>query len=258
MTPDRVGPDPLVSVVVCNYNHGRFLEAAVESIAAQTHARIELFLIDDASSDESSGVMACMAARWGYRFTAIAIDHRERNSGKLACLNACLDRARGELVLEVDADDTLQPTFVEESIAVLRARRSRDRCVAFVYTDCELIDADGRALGIGRSLEWDRNLLDRSSYIPGCAVTLAAALRTALPFDESIRVGTKHHKWLRMKERGWAGHHVPRPLFSYRLHGTNISGIGARLLPELSRRRGSQQLLGQVWPTALAEAGGSA
>jgi hypothetical protein len=122
--------------------------------------------------------------------------------------------------------------------------------VAFVYTDCQLIDAEGRAVGIGRSLPWDRDLLECSSYIPDCAVTLAAALRTGAPFDESVRVATKHHKWLRLTEAGWRGHHLPRPLFSYRLHQNNNSGIGARLLPELNGHPWSARLLGRVWQTA--------
>jgi glycosyltransferase involved in cell wall biosynthesis len=250
-------PDPLVSVIVCNYNHGRYLERAIESLAEQTHRPIELQLVDDASTDASRTVMSRLARRFRTRFAAVNAFHRCRNAGKLACLNETVGRVRGDLAVVFDADDLLLPTFLEESIGALRAHRERDRSVAFVYTDCELIDSGGRVLGVGKSLPWDRELLERSSYIPGCAVTLAAALRAAAPFDESVRVGTKHHTWLRLKSAGWRGHHLPRPLFSYRLHSANISGIGARLLPELGRRRGSERVLGHFWPTAAPEAGPS-
>jgi glycosyltransferase involved in cell wall biosynthesis len=246
----RPGSDSLVSAIVCNYNYGRYLEAAVGSLAAQTHRRIELRLVDDASTDASRALMADLARRHRRRFAAIGTTLHDRNSGKLACLNMTLDRVGGDLAVILDADDLLSPTFLEESIDALRVHRGRDRSVAFVYTDCELIDSEGRSLGMGRSVPWDRELLERWSYIPDCGLTLTAALRTAAPFDESIRVGTKHHKWLRLTEAGWSGRHIDRPLFSYRLHEDNVSGIGARLLPELNGPRSSERLLAPEWPTA--------
>jgi glycosyltransferase involved in cell wall biosynthesis len=246
--------DSLVSVIVCNYNHGRYLERAIESVAEQTHLPIELRLVDDASTDGSVDVIRRLGRRFRARFAAFESRQRQRNAGKLACLNDSLRHVRGDLVLVFDADDVLSPTFLEQSIDSLRESRRHDRSVAFLYTDCELIDSADRLIGIGRSLPWDRELLERSSYIPGCAVTMPEALIPAAPFDESIRVGTKHHTWLRLKAAGWRGEHLPRPLFSYRLHSQNTSGIGARLLPELSRQRTSEPLLGQVWPTAPSAA----
>lgn len=248
-------PTGLVSVVVCNYNHGRYLERAIDSLAGQTYWPIELLLVDDGSTDRSRATIPRLADRFRSRFAAIETENRQRNGGKIACLNSRLDRVRGDLALVLDADDVLSPAFLRQSVEALREERRRDRSVAFVYTDCELIDSGGNVLGIGRSLPWDRDRLERSSYIPGCAVTLTAALREVAPFDESVRVGTKHHMYLRLKAAGWRGAHLPRALFSYRLHATNISGIGARLLPELNRRGSSERLLGEVWPTAFASEG---
>ena len=242
--------EPLVTVVVCSYNHGRYLERAISSLAAQTHEPIELLLVDDASTDASGPLIERLADRFRARFERFETLLRPRNTGKLACLNASLDRVSGELVIVFDSDDKLFPGFIEESIEALRAQRQRDPSVAFVYSDCELIDSEDRVLGIGRSMPWDRDLLERSSYVPGCALSLTAALRAEAPFDESIRVGTKHHKWLRLSSAGWKGHHLSRPLFSYRLHASNISGIGRRLLPELTEEPGAERHLARVWPTA--------
>ena len=241
----------LVSVVVCNYNQGRYLERAIESLAQQTHHSIELWLVDDGSTDGSPALMTRLARRLRERFAAIELLLRRNNAGQLACLNVALNQARGTLTVVFDADDLLAPTFVAGSVEAMRSHRERDPSVGFVYTDCELVDSEDRLLGIGRSVPWDGALLERSSYIPGCAATLTTALHTGMPFDESIRVGTKHHRWLRLNEAGWTGHHLARPLFSYRLHAGNNSGIGARLLPELDGRPGSERLLGRVWPTAI-------
>ncbi len=244
----------LVSVIVPNYNYGRYLERAIESLALQTHPAIELWLVDDASSDNSRSAIARVAERFRARFHSIETILRNENTGKLACINATLERTRGEFVLVLDADDLLAPGFLEKSLRALSAHRRRNPSVAFIYTNCQLIDSRERVLGVGRSLPWDRSLLERSSYIPGCAVTLSAALRAAAPFDESIRVGTKHHVYLQLCTAGWEGRHLPRQLFSYRLHASNLSGIGRRLLPTAGRRANINPLLGDHWPTATAEA----
>ena len=240
----------LVSVFVCNHNYGRYLERAVESIALQTHPAIELWLIDDGSSDTSLSVITRLAGRFQARFHAVETILRDENEGKLACLNASLGAARGEFVLVFDADDVLAPTFVEESIRAFRTHQQRSPSVGFIYTNCRLIDAHERVLGIGRSLPWDPTLLEQSSYIPGCALTLAAALQAEAPFDESIRVGTKHHIYRRLWAAGWEGRHLPQPLFSYRLHASNVSGIGTRLLPAAEDTKAIEPLLGEHWQTA--------
>ena len=249
-TDGRRPRNALVTVIVCNHNHGRFLTEAVESVATQTHDRIELLLVDDGSTDGSPAVMEHLLRRFRTRFDPMETVLRSENNGQLACLNASLDRIRGDLTVVLDADDVLRPTYLEESIAALHRHRRSDPSVAGVYSDCELMDRQGRVLVTGTSVPWDRDLLARSSYIPGCAVTLSAPLRAAAPFDESIRVGTKHHRWLRLSGAGWTARHLPRPLFSYRLHDGNNSGIGERLLPKLNGHRDSEQALARVWPTA--------
>jgi glycosyltransferase involved in cell wall biosynthesis len=243
----------LVSVIVPNYNYGRYLERAIESLALQTHPAIEVWLVDDGSSDNSRSAIARVAERFRARFDAVETILRNENAGKLACLNAALERTRGEFVLVLDADDLLAPRFLEESLRALSAHRRWNPAVAFIYTNCRLIDSLGHVLGAGRSLPWDRSLLERSSYIPGCALTLAAPLRAAAPFDESIRVGTKHHVYLRLCAAGWEGRHLPRQLFSYRLHSSNLSGIGRRLLPNAEAGANIDPFLGDYWPTATGQ-----
>jgi glycosyltransferase involved in cell wall biosynthesis len=248
---------PLVSAIVCNYNYARYLGRTIDSLAAQTHRPIELTLVDDASRDDSKALIASLPNRHRGRFAAVNTLFRARNSGKLACLNMALDHVAGDLAVVLDADDLLSPAFLERSIEELRAQRRRDRSIGFVYTDCTLIDSEGHALGTGRSVPWDRDLLERSSYIPDCGLTLSAALRGAAPFDESIRVGSKHHKWLRVSAAGWSGRHLAHPLFSYRLHDANVSGIGSRLLPELNASPAPDRLLARVWPTAIPSGSGA-
>ena len=54
---------PLVSVIVINFNYGRFLEAAVDFIFGQTYPNVECIVVDNASTDESPAVLDAIAAR---------------------------------------------------------------------------------------------------------------------------------------------------------------------------------------------------
>ena len=96
-------------------------------------------------------------------------------------------------------------------------------------------------------------LLSTHSYIPECALTLSAPLKEAAPFDESIRVGTKHHKWMRIARSGWIGRYVAEPLFFYRMHDTNMSGIGRSVLDEDDKSGRKDRLLSGYWRVAKSD-----
>ena len=53
---------PIVSVIVPNYNHARFLTKRIESILRQTFQDLELFLLDDCSTDGSRSILSKYAA----------------------------------------------------------------------------------------------------------------------------------------------------------------------------------------------------
>jgi hypothetical protein len=104
-----------LTVVVANYNHGRFLPQCLAAIAAQTRAPDEVLVIDDASGDDSLAVIATFAARLpGFRL----IRH-ETNRGVVATINEGLREARGTHVLFAAADDWIEPELVEQSVRML-------------------------------------------------------------------------------------------------------------------------------------------
>jgi hypothetical protein len=73
------------------------------------------------------------------------------------------------------------------------------------------------------------------------------------PYDETIRKGTKHHKWKRIVANGWRGLHIPEPLFSYRMHEGNLSGIGKRVIAEVEQGVGGERILSGYWPLQTTE-----
>ena len=94
---------PLVSIIITNYNYGRFLGEAIASALAQTWQHKEVIVLDDGSRDDSLEI-ACR-----YPITVIA----QKNSGLSLARNNALTVAQGDYVIFVDADDRLVPTAVE-------------------------------------------------------------------------------------------------------------------------------------------------
>ena len=240
-------PDALVSVVVPNHNYGGFIVETLDSVLRQTYDALELIVVDDGSSDGSREVIEAWCRGAQGRFRRIRRVYRPRNLGKIGALNRVLPEVQGDVVLILDADDSLVPGFLSQTVEELWARHLSDPSVAFVYTDCQLVDARGLPLGRGTAAPFDRLVLQTRSYIPECGPTLTKALLPLLPLDDRIRVGTKHHKWKRLVSTGWTGHYVAEPLFFYRMHDRNLSGIGRRLgtLP-----RPAVDDMGRHWPTA--------
>jgi glycosyltransferase involved in cell wall biosynthesis len=125
--------ETLVSVVINNYNYARYLRDAVESALAQTHPRTEVVVVDDGSTDGSRELLS----QWPDRVRAVL----KENGGQASALNAGFAAARGELVLFLDSDDTLEAHAAAALAAAWRPG------VAKVHGAVALMNAEGQAMG---------------------------------------------------------------------------------------------------------------
>lgn len=91
------------SVIINNYNYGRYLQEAIDSVLAQTHTDFELIIVDDGSTDTESH--AVLDAIDDPRIRVI----RKHNGGQLSCFNAAWPASRGDIVTFLDADDRYKP-----------------------------------------------------------------------------------------------------------------------------------------------------
>ena len=96
---ERVASQPLVSIVINNFNYGRYLARAIDSALAQDYGRIEVVVVDDGSSDESCDVIASFGER------VIAIE--KANGGQASAVNAGFAMSRGDILMFLDSDDFL-------------------------------------------------------------------------------------------------------------------------------------------------------
>ena len=101
---------PLVSVLLAVHNDARYLPAAVESVLRQSLADLELIVVDDASSDETPGIVGSLTDA---RVTVLTNDEQ---LGLAASLNRGLDQASGRYVARLDSDDVALPGRLESQI----------------------------------------------------------------------------------------------------------------------------------------------
>src|SRR5687768_5094018 len=103
---------PLVSIIIDNFNYGRFLAEAIDSALAQTHGETEVIVVDDGSTDDSRAIIA----RYGERVRSVL----KENGGQASALNAGYRISRGEVVLFLDSDDVLFPGALANAVERLR------------------------------------------------------------------------------------------------------------------------------------------
>jgi hypothetical protein len=109
---DHTGPDgPLVSIVVLNYNYGRYLPQCLDSALAQDYAPLEVIVVDDGSTDDSRAVIDTYGSR--------IIPSFKENGGMVTSMNHGFRLSRGSIVIFIDADDYLLPGAVADHVRAL-------------------------------------------------------------------------------------------------------------------------------------------
>jgi len=104
-----------ISVVFPNYNHGRFLEGMLSALLTQSVRPYEIIVTDDGSTDDSLTILR----RLEQEHPEITVLVHEKNQGAVAAVNLAMSHATGEFIFATAADDTIQPGFFEESLALL-------------------------------------------------------------------------------------------------------------------------------------------
>ena len=193
---------PAVSIVVPCYNGGQFLDQMLASLDAQVFRDFEVIIVDDGSTDpETIAKLASPPA-------GVTVVH-QANAGLSAARNAGFRAARGDLVLPLDCDDALSPTFLAETVAALKAAPAE---LAFAFTDMR---ATGAIQGIlpRYFIRFDQLFLNR---LPYCLLLRKRAWEAVGGYDETMLDGYEDWEFnIRLTVAGFGGVGIPQPLFIY-------------------------------------------
>lgn len=131
---DTTYDENLVSIIIPVYNAEKYLEDTLGSALNQTYQDIEIIIVDDCSSDNSSKI----SNRYVGNDSRVKYFKNEKNSGAAYTRNRGLDLARGRYIAFLDSDDLWVNTKVERQMSILK-----EGSVAFVFTAYDMIDSEG-------------------------------------------------------------------------------------------------------------------
>lgn len=137
--PVTIPSKPLISVVVANFNHAKYIEDNFKGLLGQTYENWELIVVDDASTDHSKDVISRYAAL-DQRIKPIYLDD---NLGAVGAFNVGLGKVSGQYMLAIGADDYIYNNRFFE-LAVQAINLFPD--VAGVFMQIEIIDAENDSL----------------------------------------------------------------------------------------------------------------
>lgn len=217
---------PAVSVVVPCYNGGRFLDALMRSLTRQTYRDFEIVIVDDGSRDPAT--LHKLSALGG---AARVI--RQDNTGPSAARNAGVRAARADVLFMLDCDDTIEPSFLAETVPLLQASPAD---VGMVFSDIRLSGAES---GISTRYFNRFDLLFTNTLSSGL-VMRRCAFDAAGGYDEAMRDG--YEDWdfsLRLARAGFRGVRLAKPLYIYQ--------IASAAAPSRSTEIDSKRLYAALW-----------
>ncbi len=223
-------PGERVSIVMPIYNHARYLQRTLASIADQTLAPTELVAVDDGSSDDSAQIVAAFARTAPFPVTLV----RQENVGAHEALNRGLALAREATIALINSDDVFAPA----RLAIMT--RALDRMTLLAFSDTDFVDDMGApshsayAAQLRDGIDWAATL---PSILYALVVRNVATSTGNLVFRRALLADTGGfaplavcHDWDFVLAATYSTHvaFVRQRLYQYRLHGGNTFG-GLRL-----------------------------
>lgn len=221
---------PLVSIISPCYNGAKYLSQFLDSILAQTYSRVELILVNDASTDNSLEIVESYLPKFQERCFKLIIKTQSVNLGQAAAINMGLPIFTGEYLMWMDSDDILLPDALSEKVKFLECNPQYD----FVINSGLIVNENdlNKTVGIlkrkkpeGRDdlfsdLVYSRNVV----FCPGTICVRSSAIRMAVPslcIFES-RVGQNWQLMLPLAYLCKYGY-IDKPLFKYVVHSDSHS-----------------------------------
>lgn len=222
----------LVSVVIPCYQQMHWLGAAIRSVLASTWQQVEIWVIDDGSSEAlSEEVLAFL------RKGQIHLLH-QRNQGVCKARNVAIGRTQGDFVLPLDADDMIAPTYLEKAMTAFRWNRQ----LAVVSSGyCYLL---GKEEGKCQCETFSPAMLLRHNQIVVTSLFRKSLWERVGGFAEILsRLSLEDWDfWLSVYALNPNFLILPEPLIYYRLHGPSRNACGQYI-----RRKSKLLILLRHW-----------
>jgi glycosyltransferase involved in cell wall biosynthesis len=263
-------PQKTVSLIVPTYNQAKYLAVCLDSIWFQDYPELEIIVVNDGSTDETSEVIAAFERslaedtvsyasfydaeknviervyepRYPQTGRTLRVIHHRKNQGLAPALNTGFKAATGAYCTYVPSDDALLPSMVSEMVAEL------ERGADFVYADMAIVDDAGHWVRRFALPDYSFKRCFADWYLCGVAKLYKTELHERFGYYDEALLAHDHELFQRFAEGGAVLRHIPRVLMYVRDHARREVDIHAptswnRLLEEskvlVARARAHQQ-----------------
>ena len=128
--------DPLVSVIIVNYNGKNFLEKCLDSLKLINYDNFEILVVDNNSSDGSIDLI-------NKKFSNVILVELEKNYGFAEANNMSSKKAKGEYLLFLNNDTIVTPDFIKELITTIQSDKKIAICQSLLLKPSGDVDSSG-------------------------------------------------------------------------------------------------------------------
>lgn len=216
---------PQISAVIPCYNHGHYVDKAVDSLLEQENVDVEIFIVDDGSTAQET--IDILDAYPKDRATVL----RKTNGHLSSARNYGIERATGTYIISLDADDYFAPSFADKARAILDADDQVGAVTCYTQNFGVRQDQQERKKGGVATDFLTANRCNASCmFRRKCWEDVGG-------FDESMKEGYEDWNfWIALTQQGWRIETIPEHLFYYFVAEQSMVVDADKKRPELMRQ----------------------
>lgn len=225
---EEVKDDSKVTAVIAVKNGEATIMNAIDSLFAQTHKLERIIVVNDNSDDNTEKILATKIEEQVKKM--LEKEDSKPDLVQIICLetqwifkarNIGAKQVKTPFMFFLDADDTVEPTYVEEALKLIVDNKQ----IGFVYPD-QTVHKDG-TIDVFEVPNFDPEILVKRNYVSYCSLLRTEFLKEANGFNEYYNDCRNHltewDLWLRFITEGFDGAHLSKPLFNYSRYKEQVS-----------------------------------
>lgn len=205
-----------VSVIIPCYNYGKYITEAVDSVLNSNYENLEIIIIDDGSDDSETVAILDNFSRPKTKII------RQTNQGVIAARNNGIKEAQGEYILPLDADDYINPAFIEKAVEIL----DNNHDIGIVYSNYTYVDD---IFSEATLPDWDSKSILYGNLCTNTSFFRKKDWEKVGGYKSQMSAGYEDWEfWISLAEIGVKGYKIKESLFYYRLHGNSRNTIAVK------------------------------
>lgn len=208
---------PLFSVLIANFNNGKYIAACLDSVLNQDYLHLEIVIVDDASTDQSLAIIA----PYLNQHHPIKLITNSENQGVGYTKKRCIDEASGEICGFVDPDDTITPN----AVAAMVSMHQQHPEASLLYSDYYECDENLRTIGAYQSAQVvnsQAHFFNDEGKIGPFASFKKSSYQKTKGLNTYLKRAIDQDLYLKLYDVGECLH-LPLKLYHYRMHANGLA-----------------------------------